>query len=186
MAYRILFNMHDSPTESLSSDPKEGLSLFRIVLFALAIGALVFALFGVPPSLEVGSPAPMLKVQSYDGQSWDISRFKGQPMVINFWATWCAPCLHEMPAFSDVARKNTDIVFLGAAVRSDKHEVLEVVRRMNIPYLIAAADDSAASAFGASALPTTVFLNDKHEVQYVQVGAISKKRLLTLMKKHLR
>jgi len=68
-----------------------------------------------PATLKVGDPAPPLTVDSFIKGEAVSSLEKGKVYVVEFWATWCPPCIDSIPHLSDLQRKNKDIVFIGIA-----------------------------------------------------------------------
>jgi thiol-disulfide isomerase/thioredoxin len=66
-----------------------------------------------------GKPAPELTATQLDGKRFDLKAYKGKVVLINFWATWCAPCLTEMPALDTYYRANKDKGFVVLAVNMD-------------------------------------------------------------------
>ena len=74
---------------------------------------------GFPRGALAGEPAPEMSVALFDGSRFGMPEFRasdGRPLVLNLWASWCAPCRHEIPEFSQVARENPQVAFLGVAV----------------------------------------------------------------------
>src|ERR1700682_5351013 len=102
-------------------------SRFRLIgwsLGGLGAGALL-AMFawglGHPAAGAVpagaGRPAPALTVHTFDGRTVTIAELRGKPVVLNFWASWCAPCRVEAPVLADAARGATGVSFVGAAIQ---------------------------------------------------------------------
>jgi len=64
---------------------------------------------------QPSTPAPDLQVQTIDGTQWKLQDQRGRWVVVNFWATWCSPCLKEMPELSQLHRDNAAIEVIGLA-----------------------------------------------------------------------
>jgi thiol-disulfide isomerase/thioredoxin len=174
-------------TEPPAPEPKNSaaLGVLRMLLFAAALGLLAVSVFGGRAPLEAGQPAPELHLQSYDGRGWTLDHFATKPMVVNFWATWCPPCMSELPDFARVARAHPEVVFVGAAVQSPPREVADVVKRLDIPYYIAAVGDEGVRDWNASGLPSTFVLNERHEIVYATGGAMTREHLEEVLVEHL-
>ena len=74
---------------------------------------------GFPRGALAGEPAPDMSVTLFDGSRFVMSEYRstdGRPLVLNLWASWCAPCRVEIPEFSRVAAENQQVAFLGVAV----------------------------------------------------------------------
>ncbi|MFZ9888199.1 MAG: TlpA family protein disulfide reductase [Myxococcota bacterium] len=182
--------MNDTSTERPQTRGerwREGFALVTrggLLLAALVFAALVVVGQGRP--LEVGSVAPPLALRSYDGRGWDLSRFDGRPVIVNFWGTWCPPCLQELPHFARSAEAYGDrLVFVGATVNSPRGEVFEVIERFGVRYPVAAVDNASSQRWNASSLPSTYFLDENHRVVYSTRGALSAKELHALVEEHL-
>ncbi len=149
----------------------------RVVLFGGALFLLVTIVTGQGGMLEKGGPAPPLHLTSYDGKHWDLSVFEGRPVVVNFWATWCPPCMAELPHFARTAQERDDVVLVGVAVQSPPQEVFDTLRRLDIRYPIATSDAHSLEAWQAQTLPTTYVLDDKHRVVWAARGQLTKSQL---------
>jgi thiol-disulfide isomerase/thioredoxin len=81
---------------------------------------------------------PQLLIETFDGKTFDLSSHRGKWVVVNFWATWCAPCLKEIPDFNALAKKRGDIQFIGLAYEEIERPDLEAfLKRHPIDYPIA-------------------------------------------------
>lgn len=119
----------------------------------------------------VGNPRPYSKDQApeftlalLDGQLFSLSEFRGKPLVINFWASWCPPCRWEMPFLENIWGNHRDegLVVIGVAM-SDSHGAVEqFVGRVGTTYPIGLDETGMiAELYEVTALPTTFFV-DRH------------------------
>jgi len=84
---------------------------------------------------------PGLVVETFDGKTFDLANHRGRWVVVNFWATWCAPCLKEIPDFNAFAKKRDDVQFIGQAYEEIERPDLEAfLKRTPIDYPIAVLD----------------------------------------------
>lgn len=166
---------------------KERLTL--VLRGALLLAAVVFVILAVAHGqrpLKDGTPAPPARFSAYDGKVWGLDRFEGRPLVVNFWGSWCPPCLQEMPHLVDAARRyGEQVVFIGAAVNSPPEEVFQVIERFGVPYPVAAVDARTVQAWNARGLPSTYFLNERHEVVWSVFGALTASELDQVLKERL-
>ena len=89
---------------------------------------------------------------------------KGKPVVLNFWASWCAPCKEEAPllqnTWKQVQTQGKDVVILGIDFQDSKNDSLSFLQAYNITYpIVLDADGSVASKYGVPSLPQTIFIN---------------------------
>ena len=84
-----------------------------------ATGSVSIDVAGFPRGPLAGEPAPGMSVALFDGSRFVMSEYRaadGRPLVLNLWASWCAPCRVEIPEFSRLAEENPQVAFLGVAV----------------------------------------------------------------------
>ena len=104
-----------------------------------------------------------LKLRDMHGAEVNLADFKGKPMLINFWATWCPPCLEEIPYFVELVDKYKDdgLVVLGISTDDTADQVRPFANnlKMNYPVLIGLDQPEVERAFGAMwAIPVTIFV----------------------------
>jgi thiol-disulfide isomerase/thioredoxin len=140
--------------------------MFRRLAAALALTAL--AAGACAPAKPKGPPANLtFKVKDLAGHDVALADFKGRPMVINFWATFCGPCKAEMPALIDLAEKyrSRNLVVLGISIADTPAEIQQFAAAFdrkfpsNYPLLVGATQDAFLEAYNASEqIPVTWFV----------------------------
>jgi cytochrome c biogenesis protein CcmG/thiol:disulfide interchange protein DsbE len=107
--------------------------------------------------------APDFTLQSLDGKTVRLSDLRGKAVVLNFWATWCAPCKIEMPWFVELQKKYgpAGVQFLGVAMDdASTKEIAEFAQSMNVNYPILIGKESVGDAYGGvQFLPETFYLD---------------------------
>lgn len=105
------------------------------------------------------------------------------PVVLNFWASWCAPCVQEMPEFEEVHQELGDAVtFVGINVDDRPEDAADMIERTGITYLVGLDDDgSYAQAAGALSLPTTLIVDTDGTIAETELGQVSGDELRTLL-----
>lgn len=93
------------------------------------------------PAREVTAEQPALKLQAVDGQAYDLAAHRGKWVVVNFWATWCAPCLKEMPELSALHAMRSNVEVVGLAYEDiEPAEMLAFLKEHPVAYPIAIVD----------------------------------------------
>ncbi|ASA22959.1 redoxin domain-containing protein [Paenibacillus donghaensis] len=147
--------------------------LFLIVLVGgYAIGSSVFGGGGVP---EEGSNAPSFELLGLDGKTHTLEEYEGKAVVLNFWGSWCAPCVKEMPALQTQWEKwkDQDVVIVGVNVGEDQMTVENFVKQVAIDFpIVMDPGRDAVRSYGISPLPTTFFINAKGKVDSIHIGQL--------------
>jgi peroxiredoxin len=108
-----------------------------------------------------GQPAPDFTLTTLDGATLKLSDLRGKPFVLNFWASWCAPCRAEMPAFERAWQMHKDkAVFIGVAVSDTEKDALAAAQKAGVTYPLGVdKDHTIALAYLASSIPSTYFVD---------------------------
>jgi cytochrome c biogenesis protein CcmG/thiol:disulfide interchange protein DsbE len=122
----------------------------------------------------VGRKLPDLELATLDGGTVGLTSWEGDPLVVNFWASWCPPCLEEMPEFEQVARQREgEVTFVGLNVRENAATARQLADQTGVTYDLALDTDGAASrTFGVVNMPTTVFVAADGTIVGVHTGAL--------------
>jgi len=131
----------------------------------------------VQPKPQLPEIAPAFDLRDLDGNSIRLEDLRGGAVVLNFWATWCGPCVREIPEFSRYAIENPDVTVLGMAMENDEGLLRRARKKLGIYYPIVPADSATIDAYDISTLPTTVVVDEEGRVSSVHVGAMSGRQL---------
>lgn len=128
---------------------------------------------GQVPTAEAAAEG--MAFEMLDGSTAALADYRGQPLVVNFFASWCVPCLAEMPGFERVHQDlDGQVAFLGINLQDRAEDGRRVVEQTGVTYDIARdPDGSIFQTFGAFAMPTTVFIDADGTVVDLHSGEIS-------------
>lgn len=127
------------------------------------------------PGPQPGFLAPDFSLQTLDGELVTLSEFRGQPVLVNMWASWCTPCKYEMPAIQGVYEEYRDQGFTVLAVNLTKKDVLSSVKSfveehgLTFPILLD-QDGRVEEAYQLRGLPTSFFIDRDGIIQSVVIG----------------
>jgi thiol-disulfide isomerase/thioredoxin len=132
-------------------------------------------------------PALEFSLPDVSGKQHSLSEWQGKIRIINFWATWCPPCLEEIPEFINLQNdfKDKNLQFIGIAVE-DKQAVEQYLKTIpiNYPMLIGGEEGIALSQqLGniINAVPFTVFVNQQGQIVYRHPGELSREKILEII-----
>jgi len=124
-------------------------------------------------------PAPRFVLPDLSGAKVDLQQLRGRPVVIDFWATWCAPCLHQIPVLNDFQEHHPkDVVVLGVAVDVGGRDVVApFAREHDIRYRVLLGDESLAQRYGAFGFPSLYVVGPDGGIAMRHVGLASQEEL---------
>lgn len=119
------------------------------------------------------APAPGFTLKSFGDQEVTLASLKGKVVLLDFWATWCAPCREAIPHLIRLYKDNEDKGLMVIGMNVDKGEgevVSRFVKSMEIPYPILFASEEVARSYGVTALPTTILIDREGKIREKIVG----------------
>ena len=135
----------------------------KLLRFSLILSLLIFACGQEPATVKVGDPAPDFSLVDLVGKTWVLSELKGQVVFINFWTTWCPPCMKELPSMQKLYEPlPTDKFKMLAVLNNDKPAGANFIANQN-GFTMPILDDSqrlTGAKYAITGLPET-FIVDK-------------------------
>ena len=176
---KLLYKRVDTKSHSVTSQ----LSNFDFTSFAILEPKEL-----APPSpptpiqgTKVGNLAPDFQLQNLEGDPVSLSELRGKPVILNFWATWCSPCVHEMPYLQQVYEEwsGKGLVLLAINIGATSSKVTEFLQghSLFLPVLLDTKQD-IARRYNIQYIPTTFFIDKDGIIQVVKVGAFPNKEAI--------
>ena len=191
----------DSSAERAGSGPSRT-AIAILVVLSLAIPAAVLALIvthdnkhsstptpttisrtDVSPidahKARVGSLAPDFTLKSTEDKSVTLSAFRGRPVVVVFFASWCHPCEEELPVLDVLGRENAGLEIIGVSYHDLSSDSVDFVHRLHVtvPALLDAPDGPVAERYGVRGIPQTIFVDRNGVVRGRVYGETSRNAL---------
>jgi len=157
---------------------------------ALALIATIWVLTGgeavsqAQPMGEVNRPAPPFTVPTIDGGTVSLDSYKGQVVLLNFWATWCEPCKREMPALESAHQELGDqgLAIIGVNLTDDElvqghnqEAIAAFIAQYGVTYPTALdLDGELTNAYRVFPLPTSFFIDGEGRIRYVHIGELTR------------
>ena len=128
---------------------------------------------------QVGQPAPLFEVAGLDGKMVSLAGYKGRVVVLNFWATWCGPCVREMPMFQKAASQYaSEMVVLGIDMQESANKVRSFMADLDIQYdILIDQSGQVGKAYQVFMLPTTYFIGADGLIQAHHIGIMTEDQL---------
>jgi thiol-disulfide isomerase/thioredoxin len=145
-------------------------------LKGLVKGLALAAVFVLPAFAASSSgPAPGFQLTGRNGKAIDLSMYKGQVVMINFWATWCGPCRQEMPLLEDIYKKYKPMGFtmLAVNVEPDSKAAEAWLGKLSKPVSFPVAFDTESKVskmYKVAGMPSTVFVDRKGNIRVMHKG----------------
>jgi cytochrome c biogenesis protein CcmG, thiol:disulfide interchange protein DsbE len=135
---------------------------------------------------SIGSPAIPFELKSLEGKSVGLTSFRGKPLVVNFFASWCDPCREEMPLINALAAKGAKDGYsvLGIAVEDSRAAVIEFGREFKLVFPLALDLNSTVKrSYRIFGPPATFFIDGQGMIRDVVLGPVTPQRAGEAMKK---
>ncbi|HEU4428876.1 MAG TPA: TlpA disulfide reductase family protein [Myxococcota bacterium] len=127
-----------------------------------------------PAQHEASEPAPDFTLEALAGEPVTLSALRGKPVLVDFWATWCAPCEATIPVLVAFRKKYAERVHvLGVSVDWDRDAVAPFAEQHRMNYPVLFGDESLALAYGAPGFPTLFVVDAEGRIADAHVGVMT-------------
>ena len=145
----------------------------RVFTILATLFLTVFAATSLASSGLAGQPAPDFALKSSTGENLRLSEFRGDVVMINFWATWCGPCRQEMPLLDELYQRYNRVGFnlLGVNIDDDSSRAMAMIRELGVDFPVLFDDRKEVSRlYDVDAMPVTVLVDREGNVRFVHQG----------------
>ncbi|MCM3389337.1 thiol-disulfide oxidoreductase ResA (plasmid) [Ureibacillus chungkukjangi] len=170
-------------------DKKSRRLFMRLFILVILAGAIVFTVYNSLTKeknkvLQVGDAAPDFELVDMNGETHNLSEYKGQGVFLNFWGTWCKPCEREFPIIDKYYQEYKDegIQVLAVNIAESDFVVQDYIDRkgLSFPVLID-KNKSVMLAYNIKPLPTTILVNPEGKIEKIITGEMSDESILSYM-----
>ena len=134
---------------------------------------IIFTATGLAASDLAGKAAPDFVLRSASGENMRLSEYRGDVVMINFWATWCGPCRQEMPLLDDLYSRYQRVGFnlLGVNIDDDSARAMKMVKELGINFPVLFDESKQVSKlYQVEAMPVTILIDREGMVRHVHHG----------------
>lgn len=145
----------------------------KIKNFAVGLLITLFAATSLASSGMEGQEAPDFALKSSTGENLRLSEFRGDVVMINFWATWCGPCRQEMPLLDELHNRYERVGFnlLGVNIDDDSRRAMQMIDELGVDFPVLFDDRKEVSElYDVETMPVTVLVDREGTVRYVHLG----------------
>lgn len=141
---------------------------------------------GATPSGD-GERVPSMAVEAFDGTEVKLSDYTGTPLVVNFWASWCPPCVAEMPDLEAVHQATADqVTFVGVDTQDQPEAAARLVEETGVTYdLVRDPDGALFRAFGVFGMPSTFYVDATGTIVGRHTGLLTQDALFADLEENL-
>jgi peroxiredoxin len=146
-----------------------------LAVFAVLFAGFIYAVHDMFEQrvVEAGDTAPKFAITTESGKTISRDDFGGKLLVVNFWATWCPPCVEEMPSLNQFAQQMSDagVVVLGISIDKDEQIYRQFLQRNGLKFNVARdAEENISSSYGTFKWPETYVINRDGKVVQKHIG----------------
>lgn len=125
-----------------------------------------------------GAGAAEFSLTDTQGHTHTLAAYRGKWVILNLWATWCPPCLAEMPELEALSQARNDVVVLGLAGDGQSpRRLMEFARKLKLTYPIVAGDEKLVQQFGSRVYPTTLIYDPAGNQVLLQEGPVTRQAI---------
>ncbi|PYE42139.1 redoxin domain-containing protein [Paenibacillus barcinonensis] len=168
------------------SEPKPGLNTRRIMTLLIALVALGAGIWAIVNNLSnaelkssnpirAGAEAPDFTAVNSKGEQVRLSDYRGKTVMINFWASWCTPCVREMPLVHELAQQHrNDVETLFVNVGESKGTISEFLKSHQFDFpVILDATGKISSLYRITGLPATLLIDQTGQLRHILLGELT-------------
>ena len=140
--------------------------------YFLVMGVIALSM-STASATKVGDLAPNFTLKSATGANLRLSEFRGEVVLINFWATWCGPCRQEMPVLEKLYSRYRDVGFelLGVSIDENSAKARNMAKRLKVNYpILFDLEKDVSELYDVDAMPTTVIVDRDGRVRHIYRG----------------
>ena len=171
----------------MSTEPRESVAGWIVAAALFAIAGVIFATSMQRPATvpltgsqstgraHLGAPAPEVELMAFDGKHVSFAAYRGRPLWVNFFATWCPPCKDELPEIEQRYQRlhGRGLVVLGVDQQESPALIKPFIARFGLRYPVVVDEGQGTSTYDLIALPTSVFIDRAGVVRFIQIGEMS-------------
>lgn len=151
--------------------------LYSGLVFSIIIGLSIYFVFIKTPTIELSK----LNLTDINGNLIDQKTLVEKPLVINYWATWCKPCVEEMPAFEELSKKYKGQITFLFVTDEQQFKIINFSKRKKFNLFFAKSSENLSN-IGINVRPTTYFYNNSGNLMVSVVGGLEKPELEKILK----
>jgi len=147
--------------------------MMKLKNLILGLTLSVFAATSLASSGLTGQAAPDFVLKSSSGQNLRLSEYRGDVVMVNFWATWCGPCRQEMPLLDELYSRYERVGFslLGVNIDDDSRKAMRMVSELGVSFpVLFDARKEVSKLYEVDAMPVTVLIDREGTIRYVHHG----------------
>lgn len=171
---------------------KKVLMVIWIVIAVILIGTLIFFrghLENIAKDFNIGERTTENNEKSIDftltdlsGTNISLSDFKGKKVFLNFWATWCGPCIQEMPYINEISKEYKDIEIVTVNLSEPKNIVEKFIQNNNYEFrVLLDLEGEVGDKYKAYSIPTSILINEEGYIIDTHIGSMQKEQLINFM-----
>lgn len=157
-------------------------ALSMVVLRDVAVPERTVTAEGADTAALLAKPAPEFTMETLDGEQVSLSQYRGQVVLVNFWATWCPPCVREMPSLVRMYERYEDqgfiILGVNTTYQDERAKVEQFVRDNGVRFpVLLETDPAIGAAYGSRLMPTSYLIDRNGKIVYTRVGQVDEQNL---------
>lgn len=162
----------------------------KIKTLAIFTVLILVSLPAFSKSLKVGDDAPDFSITLSSGEKVKLSDYRGSPVLLHFWATWCPPCRVELPELNSLAKKledeSSDLKFLAVCVSDSEKNRSTFMKKNNYTFSGGLdSDNSIGRKYDVQGIPTSILIGADGKIEKITVGMMSKSQLKNFVKDYV-